>query len=171
MSFAPPKFIVEADLFPLCRALRMLGFDALYRGNLASKEALQKAIEERRTWVCRGQEALHLQYGINYFVVESGGIAEQLKEIDLRYDLRSQQQPFIRCLKCNAVIHEVTAEQIRDRVPEKVAATFRQFFECPVCRRVYWYGSHLQRMKKMLEKWGWPIEGNDNGQTLSRSNP
>ena len=82
MTSEPPKFILDSNLFPLCKALRMLGFDALNRADFAPPKALESAIEERRVWIRFGSDELNLQYGIRYFVVEHKEIAEQLRELE-----------------------------------------------------------------------------------------
>ena len=38
----------------------------------------------------------------------------------------------------------------RDRVPEHVLSEHQDFFLCPRCERVYWNGSHVDRMKEWL---------------------
>jgi uncharacterized protein with PIN domain len=151
----PPKFILDGGLFPLCKALRMLGFDALYGGNLSPNEAIRHAIEERRIWIRSTPEELNLQYGIRYFVVEHQDIASQLGELDAQLNLKESTDPLSLCLKCNCRIAEIDKDSIRDRVPARVYSTFEQFYICPQCSRVYWPGSHYQRMKAKLAAWGW----------------
>jgi hypothetical protein len=149
------RFIVDPDLFPLCHALRMLGFDALNRGNLPPSQAIEKAIEERRIWVKSGPEELNLQYGIRYFIVSSGEVPGQLDELDRQFSLKAVSEPFSRCLKDNARIREIPKDTVGNRAPEKILETRDQFYECPICGRVYWHGSHLKRMSKRLAEWGW----------------
>lgn len=151
------RFITDPDLFPLCRALRMLGFDALNRGNLSPSQALEKAIEERRVWVRSSQESLNLQYGIRYFIVSSSDVPGQLEELDRQFALKDRVNPFARCLKDNTLIREIPKQAVGDRAPEKILQTRNQFFECPVCGRIYWHGSHLKRMARRLREWGWEV--------------
>ncbi|RJP76911.1 MAG: hypothetical protein C4524_09175 [Candidatus Zixiibacteriota bacterium] len=150
-----PRFLTDTGLFPLGKALRMLGFDALYRGNLPLSEAVGRAVEERRIWVAAGADRLHLQYGIRYFLVESEEVLGQLQELDAAYGLKAQARPFTRCLKDNAELEEMSPEEARPRVPERVREGQEQFRRCPRCGRIYWPGSHLQRMRRKLEAMGW----------------
>jgi len=151
----PQKFILDDGLFLLCKALRMLGFDALYGGNLPPKEIIRSAIEERRIWIRSSSEELNLQYGIRYFVVEHQDIVLQLQELNAQLNLKESADPLSLCLKCNCRIAEISRDSIRERVPARVYATFEQFYACPKCGRVYWPGSHYQRMKAKLAAWGW----------------
>jgi uncharacterized protein len=151
------RFLADPELFPLCRALRMLGFDTLNRGNFSSSQALSSAIEERRIWIRSRSEEFNLQYGIRYFVVSTMEVPGQLEELDRQFSLKAIAQPFVRCLKDNGLIREIPKIEVRNRAPEKIMQSHVQFFECPVCRRIYWHGSHLKRMTQRLENWGWKV--------------
>jgi protease-4 len=39
----------------------------------------------------------------------------------------------------------------RDLTPEKVRELFNEFQLCPICDRVYWRGSHYEKMEKFIE--------------------
>lgn len=150
-----PRFIADPELFPLCKALRLLGFDSLYRGNLSPDEALRRSIEERRIWIRKAPEDLNLQYGVRYFVVEHDDVSGQLAEIDSQCRLRDFVEPFSLCLKCNQSLKDIARQEAKIKVPERVFQSFEEFSCCPVCGRVYWPGGHYQRMQKKLESWGW----------------
>ena len=154
MTSSPPNFLVDTDLFPLCHALRMLGFDALHAGNLTLKQALDHALEEHRVWVRKRTDRLPLQYGIRYFLVSSEKLVEQLHELDQAFLLRDQMRPLSRCLKCNAVITELPVVQAQKQVPPGILKIHHEFYQCPLCRRIYWPGSHWKRMQERLVNWG-----------------
>ncbi len=137
--------------------LRVLGFDALDRDMLSLREALRLAIEERRIWIKRSDDSPGAQYGVRYFLLESEEVPDQVREIDLQYHLKDHINPFSRCLKCNEPLGEIERSRIEDRVPERIFASFANFSICPKCERIYWPGSHLERMKKKLESLGWEI--------------
>lgn len=155
MSEEELKFILDPDLFPLCKALRILGFDAVSRAELSLKAAIGHAIEERRIWVRKEVITPSLQYGVRYFIVQSDEMAGQLHELNSTYSLADCAEPFSRCLKCNQLLVDAERLSIEGKVPERVFASFKEFSVCPGCSRVYWPGTHLQRMKKKLETWGW----------------
>jgi uncharacterized protein with PIN domain len=158
METFPIRFITDPGLFPLCRALRMLGFDALNRSNLKSSDVIEIAIEERRVWIRTNPEELNLQYGIRYFLVSSWEVPGQLEELDRQFSLKFLADPFSRCLKDNALLRLVPREVVLNRAPENILKSHDRFYECLVCGRVYWQGSHLKRMAKRLAEWGWIIK-------------
>jgi uncharacterized protein with PIN domain len=59
-------------------------------------------------------------------------------------------RPFTRCLHCNWLLTPVRKEDVLARLPEKVALHYEAFTVCTRCERVFWEGSHWQRMRAML---------------------
>jgi hypothetical protein len=133
----------------------MLGFDALNRGDLSPREAMRRAVEEKRIWIRENLATVGSEYGVRYFVLQSQNLRDQLAEIEAQYHLSEFQQPFSRCLKCNEPISAVDPGEVRDRVPEKIRISIAEFYICRACGRVYWHGSHLKKMKGKLQQMGW----------------
>jgi len=61
-------------------------------------------------------------------------------------------QPFTRCLACNALLSEAPPHEVQERVPPRVQASQSRFQQCPDCRRVYWPGTHHQRMQALVDR-------------------
>jgi len=158
MSGDAPKFILDRDLFPLCKALRILGIDALCRGDFSPSEAMRRAVEEHRIWIKDDMETVSSDYGIRFFVVQANEMEDQLSELENHYRLSEFANPFARCLKCNELIVEVSKPSIEDLVPQRVYATFDNFYKCESCGRIYWPGTHQHRMKDRLSNWNWSNE-------------
>jgi uncharacterized protein with PIN domain len=59
-------------------------------------------------------------------------------------------RPFTRCLHCNWPLTAVSKDEVLDRLPERVAVSYHTFTVCTCCGRVFWPGSHWQRMRAML---------------------
>jgi uncharacterized protein len=55
-----------------------------------------------------------------------------------------------RCLICNVPVREVQREDVAGKVPERILEKTEIFHECPACGRIYWEGSHAERIKKRL---------------------
>ena len=56
-----------------------------------------------------------------------------------------------RCLSCNEILSEVEQECVRAQVPEYVYKTQTHFKICPKCRKVFWHGTHIKSVLKILE--------------------
>ncbi len=57
-------------------------------------------------------------------------------------------RPFTRCVECNTLLVDVKAEEIRDRVPERVFLTVKDFKICPNCKKIYWHGTHVDNITR-----------------------
>ncbi|WP_456434278.1 Mut7-C RNAse domain-containing protein [Thermosulfuriphilus sp.] len=87
----------------------------------------------------------------NVFLITADRLDDQLKEIFLRLpDLKREIRPFSRCLRCNESLRPVAREEVFGRVPDYIFETQKDFSLCPRCQRIYWLGSHRQRMEERL---------------------
>jgi hypothetical protein len=57
---------------------------------------------------------------------------------------------FTRCLVCNALVEEASAEEVEGRVPPYVLSTQERFARCPGCGRIYWAATHVEAAKRWL---------------------
>jgi uncharacterized protein with PIN domain len=55
-------------------------------------------------------------------------------------------------MACNERLRPLCKEEIQKRVPPPITARHEKFLECSACRRVYWEGSHYQRMQRWVEE-------------------
>jgi uncharacterized protein with PIN domain len=49
-------------------------------------------------------------------------------------------------------LEPVAKEAVADRVPADVYRSCDDFPQCPACRRVYWKGSHHERLARLVEE-------------------
>jgi uncharacterized protein with PIN domain len=57
-----------------------------------------------------------------------------------------------RCLDCNARLASADRQSLERRVPAHVFASHTEFMVCPGCGKVYWSGSHADRMVERLRR-------------------
>jgi uncharacterized protein with PIN domain len=55
-------------------------------------------------------------------------------------------------MACGGELVEVPREQAQGRVPPRSFAGHERFWECGRCRRVFWQGTHWQRIAAELEQ-------------------
>ena len=67
-----------------------------------------------------------------------------------RYDLHSRIQPFSRCLRCNTVLRPVAKERVIDRLEPLTKKYYNDFKQCKSCEKIYWRGSHHEKMAEMI---------------------
>jgi uncharacterized protein with PIN domain len=66
--------------------------------------------------------------------------------------LKSLLAPFIRCLECNGRLGEIPEYVAKRQVPESVADRHDHFTTCLDCGRIYWPGSHHDRMSRIVQE-------------------
>ena len=76
----------------------------------------------------------------------------QLTEVINYFNLSQAFGPFTRCMACNGSIAPVAKENILTELPPKTRRYFHHFFKCQVCQRIYWQGSHYDRMQQSIQK-------------------
>lgn len=147
-----PKFVLDVHLGKLASYLRMLGFDALYRSCYTDPELVQISSAERRVLLTRDRGLLkHSAITHGYWLRETDS-RKQAAEVVQRFDLAHFIQPFTRCMACNGVIESVSRERVRERISPRTADSYDEFSRCQQCGRVYWKGTHYERMRHWIEE-------------------
>jgi uncharacterized protein with PIN domain len=145
-----PIFLADAHLGGLARFLRMLGFDTLHDNNYADAEIRRLAEAERRIVLSRDRELLKCSDIAHGCYVHALKAEAQLREVAARYGLAGRARPFTLCLRCNVALQPVDKADVASIVPPQVFERQAQFSRCAACGRVYWPGSHYERMRAAL---------------------
>jgi len=144
------RFILDAHLGKLAKYLRMLGFDTLYKNDYGDREIVEIAREQKRIILTRDKLLLKSP-GVNHgYYVRATEKHDQLIEVVEKFDLYSQFKSFTRCMTCNTVLQSRDKDTIRNQVDPDIYSSFNEFFYCPVCHKVYWKGSHFERMERLI---------------------
>lgn len=143
-------FILDAHLGKLAKYLRMLGFDTLYRNDFGDEEIIEIAARENRIILSRDKLLLGSDRITRGYYVRATEKHAQLKEVVSKFDLYSQFRSFTRCMTCNTALIPKNKEEVLDKVDADTARIFNEFFWCPACEKVYWRGSHFERMEKLI---------------------
>ena len=145
------RLIADSHLGGLARLLRMAGFDTLYRNDYLDSEIAEIASRERRVVLTRDRDLLK-QRGISHgCCVRAMKPARQFGEIVARLGLARSFSPFTLCLECNAPVRKIAKANVFNALPPSVQVGHEHFTICDHCRRVFWEGSHWQRMRQFLE--------------------
>ena len=145
------RFIADHMLGKLAKYLRLADYDVIYPPPRLDRDKRQLAIDQKRILLTRSTPLIRNHPGPQYLLIASGKFREQLQQVIRHFNLHLDPERFFRrCLICNAPVTEISKERIRDRVPPKSYAAYDQFCQCPHCQRIYWRGSHTQRMMDAL---------------------
>ena len=147
------RFILDNHLGKLSTYLRMLGFDAMYQSDYQDDQLAQITVEQNRILLTRDRQLLMrktIRFG---YAIRSLLPDEQVIEVIRRFGLNKLLiTPFHRCLRCNTPIEAVLKEVILHQLEPLTKKYFHEFHICPECERVYWKGSHYDRMGKLITR-------------------
>ena len=160
-----PRFLADAMLGRLAKWLRILGYDAEYfRGE--DDELLRLARRGGRVLLTRDTQ-LHRRCAAGallppagaeplpaHLFIQSDHVMEQLRQVVTVLGLDPTAPPARRCACCNAALEPRPKAEVFGSVPEFVWSQHETFWACPDCRRIYWAGSHRQRMEEAIKALG-----------------
>ncbi|MGD8328363.1 MAG: Mut7-C RNAse domain-containing protein [Acidobacteriota bacterium] len=145
-----PRFIADAMLGRLARWLRILGIDTAYEADIEDAELVRRALEEGRV-ILTCDRPLREEWRIeDILVLESWAVMEQLRAVVRHFGLQEHIRLFSRCSCCNALLRAASAQDAAQGAPEYVLRTSDEFQRCPSCGRVYWEGTHTERIRRTL---------------------
>jgi uncharacterized protein with PIN domain len=145
-----PRFVADVHLGTLARHLRLLGFDTHYDNRSVDAELVRRSVTERRILLSR--DVALLKHGVltHAHYVRATDPALQLEEIVGALDLRSRMRPFTRCMRCNGRLRRVPTASVAGQVPARVRETTRRVARCASCGRLYWPGTHFERLARIV---------------------
>jgi hypothetical protein len=85
-------------------------------------------------------------------LLQQGALDAHAEFLATRFELDWLGQSFTRCLMDNTPLAEACAAHYA-RIPAASRALAQTVKHCPECGRVYWRGSHFQRMHRRLVGW------------------
>jgi uncharacterized protein with PIN domain len=86
---------------------------------------------------------------VSLLVVPHHPLEDQLRLVTRSFDLARRPS---RCMECNGELEDVRSDAIVERVPPGVIRDHQRFFRCRGCDRVFWHGSHWERIGDRLER-------------------
>jgi len=141
------KLLCDHMLGSLARWLRFMGYDTAYPEPTSDRDLIDLARREERILLTRDKElAGRVREAVG---IRSGDLEEQIREVAAVLPLRLID-PLSRCSLCNSVLLPVSRDAIEELVPVGVRSRHEEFWRCPSCHRVYWQGSHWDKMVERL---------------------
>ena len=144
------RFIADVHLGKLAGILRLLGFDTAYQNAYSLNDLIRISSEERRILLSRNA-ALVRKEGLNCFILTDENPLVQTKQVIRGFHLEKSLFPFSRCISCNGVLEPTDKNHVEAALQPNTKKYFNEFWQCSQCKRVYWKGSHYERMLKTIE--------------------
>jgi hypothetical protein len=149
-----PDFHCDAALGGLARWLRAAGYDAAFWPDIDDDHLLRTV--QAQPAIMLTTDRLLMQRG----VIVWGAMAARLVSIRL-----NKCEQFIdmvqrlslplrapRCMSCGGALVAVDKEHVKARIPPRTYPWLDEFFACERCNRLFWKGTHWQRIKTVLDR-------------------
>ena len=140
----------------LAKWLRAAGYDTYYARegtDISDRSLTRKALEEGRVLLTSDGDFLERKPvrdgSVGFLEVPHLPLEEQLQLVVDRFELTRRQS---RCMECNGELGVVPPGAVAERVPPGVIEDHQEFFLCKGCGRVFWHGSHWDRIVGRLER-------------------
>jgi uncharacterized protein with PIN domain len=146
-----PRFVLDTHLGKLAGYLRLLGFDTLYRNDYGDPQLVQISHQKSRILLTRDRGVLKHRLVTHGYYVWGTDPRRQVVEVLRRFDLAGAITPFRRCMRCNGLLEPVAKDRVTDRLLPKTRQYYDEFQQCLGCGRIYWKGSHHERMLRFVE--------------------
>jgi uncharacterized protein with PIN domain len=147
-------FIADAALGRLVTWLRLLGYDTVYAREEGIAALLRRARAEQRILLTRNRRVALRRDPPPYVLVRSDHFREQLRQVMEACGGAAAPAFLVRCSRCNARLERIEPATACATVPRYVCETQTAFARCPDCGRVYWPATHVDRMRRELERMG-----------------
>lgn len=151
-----PIFFVDAMLGNIAKKLRLMGYDSKYLADIEDDELINQAERENRIVISRDEGLIRksLKLGLDTIFVKNKQEIEQVQEIIKKSNLKifKINGDRVRCPNCNSKTQSVDKNNIYKKIPTKVLEYKEKFWECKVCDKIFWEGTHIQNLQKFVGK-------------------
>ncbi len=129
--------------------MRFLGFDVIDARSEERNAVMSLFFAEDRMMLTRDRYVHQqiLRAGKTSFLIKSDLWRSQLKGVFDRFHLQVDSGLVgTRCMICNALLESVDPAEIAKEVPCFVFQTHTVFTRCQRCHKVFWHGTHVDRL-------------------------
>jgi uncharacterized protein with PIN domain len=153
----PRGFICDEMLKKLARWLRIAGYDVLSPTLMNDDELVEMSISEKRILLTRDKD-LSNRKDVESCRMISDELDGQIEEFIGRFPPETYPRADTRCALCNGGLMVVSKgdvdnnKELQDRIPLNVQTYCSEYYKCISCGKVYWRGSHWDRIEERLDR-------------------
>ena len=153
-AVASPHFLCDAGLGGLARWLRAAGYEAAWQPDIDDDRLLREARSLSATLLTT--DAMLMERRLlrdriipAFWMPPTLSIPEQLALVFREFGLVVRGP---RCMSCGGELRRMPKEALRDRIPPKTYRWLDEFFVCRRCDKLFWHGTHWQRIRAQLSR-------------------
>jgi len=150
----PVRFVCDSGLGGLARWLRAAGYEAFWEPDISDDMLLTKTRRLNAVLLTTDSMLLErrlLRDGIikSLWLPPTLAVEAQLALVFSELELTLRPA---RCMSCGGVLQQVDKHAVQDRIPPKTWRWKDEFFLCTRCNKLFWHGTHWERITKRLNK-------------------
>jgi len=154
MCLMETRFIADVNVGKLAKWLRIMGYDTLFFRDIEDGELVDIALAENRVLLTRDTHIMKRKVvtggEVKAVLIKKDKLQKQLVQVMGETGIDGQLR-FSRCIECNQPLADRDKSDVAELVPPYVYATQHQYMQCVYCGKVYWRGTHWERMDRELE--------------------
>jgi uncharacterized protein len=150
----PPRFLCDPSMAGLARWLRAAGYEASLTPEVPGHRLPDEALRRGLVLLTTEAEALDRRIVVDGSLIvvwlpSALGMSEQLKMVALDLGLALREP---RCMACGGALVATPKEDVRPRIPPRTALWKDEYFVCAECNRLFWRGTHWERIERTLRR-------------------
>ncbi len=138
----------------LAKWLRIYGFDTYYaKRHMKDSELIEISKKENRVLITRDKELTYdaKREQVKIIKIDTKDLDEQIKTV-LKNVKIDKDLVLTRCTMCNSPLEKSSKDKVKEKVPEKVFENHDEFLFCKNCDKIYWKGTHYEKMIDKVEE-------------------
>lgn len=147
------RLVCDEMLGRLARWLRLLGHDVHYVQHVEDEALLRGALAEDRLLLTRDAGLVARAPPGKALFVQALDPEQQLREVAKALGLSPDPSLLLnRCSLCNTPLEAASRAEAEASggVPPAVLASHDTYWRCPGCGKLYWRGTHVERIEATL---------------------
>jgi len=145
------EFFLEASLKGLSKWLRFLGYKTLVSEGKITREEILRHKDKIFLITSPVTAEILEKAGVKYLLLPRESLRSQLVVLVNKLNLNTELKLNI-CSICGEELILVNKEDFKDLIPPKAYQFYDEFNYCPRCKKIYWEGDHIKRLKERLKK-------------------
>jgi len=156
LSVQKPIFVVDAMLGNLAKKLRILGYDSKYFSSIEDDKIISIAKNEKRIILTKDEQLTKIaeKQNVSFVLIRGNDELEQIVQINakIKLDRFVVDTNNSHCIACNGKLESVEKFRIIGKIPEGIFEREKEFWMCDSCKKVYWEGTHFQKLQEFATK-------------------
>ncbi|HSA72845.1 MAG TPA: Mut7-C RNAse domain-containing protein [Nitrososphaeraceae archaeon] len=151
------SFLADAMLGKIARKLRIFGFDTVYDSHLADENILNSPIYIGRIVLTSDKELFNrckkkqIDTILTYKDTEIENLVTIFRTLNIKY-INLPTAPYL-CTSCNGKVDRISDNSlINNKLSDQLLQTHKIFYKCTKCRKIYWEGSHMKRISRLVNE-------------------